>query len=113
VHALERLQRVLHIGRGCAQAPARRCSTSLHVRIAFSRLTPSTSTWELPAIGAVTAPAAVLIRPDGYVAWVGHRPQLVADALAGAGRAVLWSFRKAVTSERLNPRGCINSIDSL
>ncbi|HUR00715.1 MAG TPA: FAD-dependent monooxygenase, partial [Gemmatimonadaceae bacterium] len=27
--------------------------------------------WELPAIGAVIAPAAVLIRPDGYVAWVG------------------------------------------
>jgi 3-(3-hydroxy-phenyl)propionate hydroxylase len=27
--------------------------------------------WELPAIGAVTAPAAVLIRPDGYVGWVG------------------------------------------
>jgi hypothetical protein len=27
--------------------------------------------WELPAIGAVTAPAALLIRPDGYVAWVG------------------------------------------
>jgi 2-polyprenyl-6-methoxyphenol hydroxylase-like FAD-dependent oxidoreductase len=27
--------------------------------------------WELPVIGAVTAPAAVLIRPDGYVAWVG------------------------------------------
>ncbi len=26
--------------------------------------------WELPALGAVTAPAAVLIRPDGYVAWV-------------------------------------------
>jgi 3-(3-hydroxy-phenyl)propionate hydroxylase len=28
-------------------------------------------TWELPAIGAVTAPGAVLVRPDGYVAWVG------------------------------------------
>ena len=28
--------------------------------------------WELPALGAVTAPAAVLIRPDGYVAWVGE-----------------------------------------
>jgi 2-polyprenyl-6-methoxyphenol hydroxylase-like FAD-dependent oxidoreductase len=29
--------------------------------------------WELPAIGAVTAPDAVLVRPDGYVAWVGER----------------------------------------
>jgi len=28
-------------------------------------------TWELPALGAVVAPAAALIRPDGYVAWVG------------------------------------------
>jgi hypothetical protein len=39
--------------------------------------------WELPAIGAVAAPTAVLIRPDGYVAWVGDgiHPGL-ADALA-------------------------------
>jgi 2-polyprenyl-6-methoxyphenol hydroxylase-like FAD-dependent oxidoreductase len=29
--------------------------------------------WELPVLGPVTAPAAVLIRPDGYVAWVGDR----------------------------------------
>jgi len=28
-------------------------------------------TWELPVLGAVPAPAAVLIRPDGYVAWAG------------------------------------------
>ena len=28
-------------------------------------------TWELPAIGVVPAPSAVLVRPDGYVAWVG------------------------------------------
>ncbi len=28
-------------------------------------------TWELPVLDAVTAPAAVLIRPDGHVAWVG------------------------------------------
>lgn len=28
-------------------------------------------TWKLPALGAVAAPAAVLIRPDGHVAWVG------------------------------------------
>jgi 3-(3-hydroxy-phenyl)propionate hydroxylase len=27
--------------------------------------------WELPVLGPVTAPTAVLIRPDGYVAWVG------------------------------------------
>jgi hypothetical protein len=39
-------------------------------------------TWELPAIGAVTAPTAVLIRPDGYVAWAGDVTQLgLADAL--------------------------------
>jgi 2-polyprenyl-6-methoxyphenol hydroxylase-like FAD-dependent oxidoreductase len=28
--------------------------------------------WELPVLGAVAAPAAVLIRPDGYVAWAGE-----------------------------------------
>jgi 3-(3-hydroxy-phenyl)propionate hydroxylase len=31
--------------------------------------------WELPALGLVSAPAAVLIRPDGYVAWVGEGTQ--------------------------------------
>ncbi len=31
--------------------------------------------WELPALGAVTAPTAALIRPDGYVAWVGDPTQ--------------------------------------
>ena len=30
-----------------------------------------TGTWELPVIGEVSAPAALLIRPDGHVAWVG------------------------------------------
>jgi hypothetical protein len=28
--------------------------------------------WELPVLGQVAAAAAVLIRPDGYVAWVGN-----------------------------------------
>jgi hypothetical protein len=37
--------------------------------------------WELPVLGAVTAPGAVLVRPDGYVAWVGDQRQL---RLAGA-----------------------------
>ena len=38
--------------------------------------------WELPAVGAVTAPTALLIRPDGYVAWVGDRTGMgLADAL--------------------------------
>jgi 2-polyprenyl-6-methoxyphenol hydroxylase-like FAD-dependent oxidoreductase len=38
--------------------------------------------WQLPALGAVTAPTAVLIRPDGYVAWVGNGSQLgLPDAL--------------------------------
>jgi len=31
--------------------------------------------WELPALGRVTAPAAVLVRPDGYVAWVDDTAQ--------------------------------------
>jgi 3-(3-hydroxy-phenyl)propionate hydroxylase len=39
-------------------------------------------TWELPTIGAVAPPTAVLVRPDGYVAWVGDLTQLgLADAL--------------------------------
>src|SRR5215218_8774699 len=38
--------------------------------------------WELPALGAVTVPTAVLIRPDGYVAWVGDGTNLgLPDAL--------------------------------
>ena len=38
--------------------------------------------WELPAIGTVSAPAAVLVRPDGYVAWVGDSTQVgLTDAL--------------------------------
>jgi hypothetical protein len=36
-------------------------------------------TWELPALGEVAAPTAVLIRPDGHVAWVGEGTLLGLD----------------------------------
>jgi len=39
--------------------------------------------WELPVIGAVPAPTAVLVRPDGHVAWVGDgNDEGLAEALA-------------------------------
>jgi len=39
--------------------------------------------WELPALGAVTPPSGVLIRPDGYVGWVGEGDgRGLADALS-------------------------------
>jgi len=39
--------------------------------------------WELPLLGPVAAPAAVLIRPDGYVAWAGDLAEPgLPDALA-------------------------------
>jgi 3-(3-hydroxy-phenyl)propionate hydroxylase len=38
--------------------------------------------WELPVLGPVTAPEAILVRPDGYVAWVGDASRLgLEDAL--------------------------------
>ncbi len=41
-------------------------------------------TWELPALGPVAAPTAVLVRPDGHVAWVADGGELeLSDALSG------------------------------
>jgi hypothetical protein len=38
--------------------------------------------WRLPVLGEVPPPTGVLIRPDGYVAWVGHgTDQGLTDAL--------------------------------
>jgi 3-(3-hydroxy-phenyl)propionate hydroxylase len=50
------------------------------VRLVDARVAGS---WELPVIGEVTPPSAVLIRPDGHVAWVGQGSDLgLSDALA-------------------------------
>ena len=39
--------------------------------------------WELPALGEVPGPTAVLIRPDGYVAWLGEGTDVgLSDALS-------------------------------
>ena len=42
------------------------------VKLAYAKYS---GPWELPALGIVSAPTAVLIRPDGYVAWVADRTQ--------------------------------------
>ena len=52
--------------------------------------------WDLPALGAVTAPTAVLIRPDGYVAWVGDGTQTGLTARAHA--LVRSAFVAAISS---------------
>ena len=70
-------------GRCCSTSVSPAASTSRRGRIGFGWSMPNTTVvWELPALGAVTAPTAVLIRPDGYVAWVGEAPEPgLADAL--------------------------------
>ncbi|MEQ7736128.1 hypothetical protein ABQG64_07225, partial [Escherichia coli] len=50
-----------------------------HVRLVDARYSGA---WELPVLGAVPPPPAVLVRPDGYVAWVGD------GAAAGPGAAL-------------------------
>ena len=70
-------QRVLAAARGAAgvvRSSARRTvpSTSLRGRIGCESTPQYKGAWELPVLGVVSAPTAALIRPDGYVAWVGE-----------------------------------------
>lgn len=54
--------------------------------------------WELPVIGAISAPSAVLIRPDGYVAWVGEQTdEKLTEALGtwfGAAGDILYPWSR-------------------
>jgi hypothetical protein len=55
--------------------------------------------WELPVLGAVSAPTAALIRPDGYVAWVGDGTELgLPDALT------TWFGPPTTTPGRVDPQ---------
>ena len=50
--------------------------------------------WELPVIGEVNAPEAVLIRPDGHVAWVGE------GTLSGLEDALIMWFGPRATARQ-------------
>jgi 3-(3-hydroxy-phenyl)propionate hydroxylase len=58
-------------------------------------------TWELPALGVVTAPTAVAIRPDGYVAWVGDLIQV------GLAEALTAWFGPPSAAQRSSPIRCL------
>jgi 3-(3-hydroxy-phenyl)propionate hydroxylase len=45
--------------------------------------------WELPVLGEVAAPTAVLVRPDGYIAWVGD------GTARGLAESLMAWFREA------------------
>ena len=64
--------------------------------------------WELPVLGAVAAPTAVLIRPDGHVAWVGDGtdagPRRRADDLVRRARSVAVAGQRLVYVGRENSR---------
>jgi 3-(3-hydroxy-phenyl)propionate hydroxylase len=56
--------------------------------------------WELPVLGTVTAPTTVLVRPDGYVAWVGEGTDA---GLEGALTAWFGESRTKATAPHYEP----------
>ena len=73
--------------------------------------------WELPVLGEVAAPAAVLVRPDGHVAWVGDGTErarrradhLVRTAGARLGRAGVARHDRDV---QLGERGRVGEVEA-
>ena len=70
--AATRVSELLHPARPVLLDLADRDATPLPTRVRRVAARHDAATWELPAVGEVTAPTAVLIRPDGHVAWVGE-----------------------------------------
>ncbi len=70
-----RVSELLHDARGVLLVLGGTGAPALDVRRWAGRVRLVEATcdgpWELPLIGAVEAPDAVLIRPDGHVAWAG------------------------------------------
>ena len=66
--------------------------------------------WELPALGQVAAPSAVLVRPDGYVAWVGDGTQLgLSDALTTWFGPPLPATSRVAAARRPRERQCADA----
>lgn len=53
--------------------------------------------WELPVLGLVPAPAAVLVHPEGYVGWVGEQRTKPAGA-HGRAHQVVWFARRRLAN---------------
>ena len=79
-----RVYALLHDASRCcstsADRPDRHPAWADRVRLVEARFAGA---WELPVLGEVPPPSAVLIRPDGHVAWVGEGTDVgLTDALA-------------------------------
>ena len=101
------------VSTSCCTTPGRCCSTSARRAASTSRRGPIASdrvdatyadgAWELPVIGEVAAPPAVLIRPDGHVAWAGDLTD--PDLSPGAHEVVR---RRLLRRSRFELRDCLD-----
>jgi 3-(3-hydroxy-phenyl)propionate hydroxylase len=74
LHAARPVLLDLRGGRGSAAAPWADRVCMVHAT--------SDGPWDLPALGTVSPPTGVLVRPDGHVAWVGEGSEAgLTDAL--------------------------------